>query len=215
VENNTQKDEGRIKVVDKKNKVTIPPDYKQFDLTGKYVIPGLINAHAHLIGDDRPRDISTPEKQRKLVHFVGTSIGKKLALKMIRKNVTNALNSGVTTIRAVGDPHGYDLLIRNEVQQGKLAGPCIFAAGKLICPSGGHGTAMGRVADSPWEFRREVRNAVHNGADFIKIMSTGGVSDSTKIGQAGRPEMTLDEITAACDEAHRAGLKLPAMSRVL
>lgn len=204
--NNEKK--GVIEDVGNNKAIKIPPDYRKIDLQGKYVIPGLINAHAHLIGDGRPRDISTPKKQKRLIRFLGTALGKRIALKMMRRNVANALNSGVTTIRAVGDPHGYDLTIRKEVQEGKLSGPRIFAAGKLICPSGGHGTAMGRIADSPWEFRREVRNAIYSGADFIKIMSTGGVSDSTRIGQAGRPEMTLDEISAACDEAHRAGLKV-------
>ena len=199
---------GKIEGLGKRSEIEIPDDYRMIDLNGKYVIPGLINAHAHLIGDGQPRDLSTPEKQKKLIRFLGTAIGKRFALKKMRQNVTNALNSGVTTIRAVGDPHGYDLLIRKEVQEGKLSGPRIFAAGRVVCPSGGHGIAMGRIADSPWEFRREVRNAVYNGADFIKIMSTGGVSDSTRIGQAGRMEMTLEEISAACDEAHRAGLKV-------
>lgn len=90
-----------------------------------------------------------------------------------------------------------------------MIGPRILAAGKIITSSGGHGADfLAYVADSPWEARKAVRKAIQDGADFIKIASTGGVSDSERIGEAGRPEMTLEEITAACDEAHRAGLKV-------
>ena len=199
---------GRITAIGRMADITIPDGYQSVDLKGRFVIPGLINAHAHLIGDGKPRNISSPKAQKRLVGFLGTWAGKKLALKKIRHNVTNALNAGVTTIRAVGDPHAYDLVIRGEVQEGKLMGPRIHAAGKLISSSGGHGAVMGHVADSPWEARKAVRKAIYDGADFIKITSTGGVSDSTREGEAGRPAMTLEEISAVCDEAHRFGLKV-------
>ncbi|MBW1896863.1 MAG: amidohydrolase family protein, partial [Deltaproteobacteria bacterium] len=126
---------GRIEAVDKRGKVRIPPDYREIDLEGKVVMPGLINAHAHLIGNGKPRNIRTPEARKRLAWFLGTKVGKRIALKWIRGNVSNALNSGVTTIRAVGDPHAYSIPIRREVDDGKMMVPRILAAGKMITSS--------------------------------------------------------------------------------
>ncbi len=200
---------GRIEAVAGKEDVEIPPGYRVIDLEGKYVMPGLINAHAHLIGSGKPRNTRTPAARRRLAEFLGTRVGRAIALKWIRQNARNALHAGVTTVRTVGDPHAYSIPIRREVEDGRMIGPRILAAGKIIASSGGHGADfLAYVADSPWEARKAVRKAIQDGADFIKIASTGGVSDSERIGEAGRPEMTLEEISAACDEAHRAGLKV-------
>lgn len=96
---------GRIEAVARKEEVEIPPGYRAIDLQGKYVMPGLINAHAHLIGSGKPRNTRTPKARKRLAWFLGTKVGKAIALKWIRQNAFNALNSGVTTVRTVGDPH--------------------------------------------------------------------------------------------------------------
>ncbi|MHA1230159.1 MAG: amidohydrolase family protein, partial [Candidatus Helarchaeota archaeon] len=203
---------GYIEKVGKKSEIEISEKYKIIDLKDKFVIPGLINAHAHLTGDGKPRKITTKSEKeiKRLLWIARRWIGKKLIKMMMKRNLKNALNSGVTAIRALGDPYYYDLEIRDEIEKGKFLGPRLLVAGKALCITGGHGWYMAHVVDSPWEARKAVRENVRKGVDVIKLISTGGVMDSKRLGEAGRPQMTIEEISAACDEAHRAGLLVAA-----
>ncbi|MBN1883773.1 MAG: amidohydrolase family protein [Deltaproteobacteria bacterium] len=202
---------GVITAVDRRDQVKIPPRARVIDCSGTYIIPGLINAHVHTIGDGKPRSFSTSRQRRRLARFLRSFPGKIAATAMMKRNVRTALASGVTTIRAVGDPCLYDITVRTRIDAGKDRGPRILTAGPILCASGGHGgEVFGRVADSPWEFRKAVRLAIADDVDFIKITSTGGVTDAKRPGEAGRPHMTPEEIAAVCDEAHRAGLLVAA-----
>ncbi|MHA1269268.1 MAG: metal-dependent hydrolase family protein [Candidatus Helarchaeota archaeon] len=176
------------------------------------MIPGLINAHAHLTGDGKPRKISKKSDRslKRLLWIARRRLGKQIIKSMMRKNIKNALNAGVTTIRSLGDPYYYDLEVRDAIEKNKFIGPRLLVAGKGLCITGGHGWLMSHVVDSPWEARKAIRENISKGVDVIKLISTGGVMDSKKIGEAGRPQMTVDEIEAACNEAHRAGLKVAA-----
>lgn len=198
---------GKIKSLGNKNEVSIPKDCKIVDLKGKYVLPGLINAHVHLFGDGKP---NSPEEVKRTpdenLKYMKSSVGKYLIKETMKKNAMAALHAGVTTFRSVGDPFYYDLEVRDEIKNGTEVGPTMLCAGPMICITGGHGYKfVSEAIDSPWEGRKEVRNHIYNGTDLIKIANTGGVTDSKKIGEAGRAEMTYDEIAAICDEAHRAG----------
>jgi imidazolonepropionase-like amidohydrolase len=65
---------------------------------------------------------------------------------------------------------------------------------------------MAHIADSKVEIRKAIRKNLREKVDFIKILSTGGVMDARAIGEAGRPQMTVEEIKTACFEAHRGNL---------
>jgi len=203
---------GIIENVSTINNTEIPDNYEIIDLNNKFVIPGLINAHAHLTGDGKPRKLSSKSEKtiKRLLWIARRWIGKKLIQYMMRKNAKNALNAGITTIRALGDPYFYDLEVRDKINKNKFVGPRLLVAGKGLTITGGHGWVMSHIVDSPWEARKAVRENVKNGVDVIKLIATGGVMDSRKIGEAGRPQLTVEEITAACDEAHRAGLRVAA-----
>ena len=202
---------GVISAVDRGDQVKIPAGARVIDCSGTFIIPGLINAHVHTVGDGKPRPFSTSKQRQRLTRFLRSFPGKIAATAMMQRNVNTALHCGVTTLRAVGDPFLYDVAVRNRIDEGKRPGPRILTAGKILCASGGHGgEVFGRVADSPWEFRKAVRLAVADDVDFIKITSTGGVTDAKRPGEAGRPHMTPEEIAAVCDEAHRAGLLVAA-----
>ncbi len=201
---------GRIAAIGPSDEIEIPDSCQTLDLTGKFIIPGLINAHVHLMGDGRPKMPTVGKKAERLVGFAKTGLGKRIFLKRMRDNLDRALNSGTTTVRSVGDPFFYDLISRDRIGQVGLAGPRLLVAGKGICASGGHGHLIFLVADSPWEGRKAVRENVREGVDLIKILNTGGVSDSRHVGEAGQVKMTLEEIRAICDEAHRAGLLVAA-----
>src|SRR2546428_10392276 len=92
------------------------------------------------------------------------------------------------------------------IDRGVVEGPRLVAAGRGITSTGGHGFEVGRIADGPDEVRKAVREQVHAGAKVVKIFSTGGI-----LGEGAPPDvsqLTLDETTAAVEEAHKAGLRI-------
>ena len=202
--------EGEIKDIGKSDRISIPNEYKIIDLNGKYIIPGLINVHCHLTGSGKPMTaMQGSERKMKFIQwFLNTRLGKKYVKKNMRTNIQAALNSGVTTIRSAGDPCNYDIAVKKEIEDGDITGPRLVCAGKSICVTGGHGELVSHIIDGPWEGRKAVRDCLRHGSDVIKILSTGGVTDSKKLGEAGRPQITTEEIAAICDEAHRAGVKV-------
>jgi len=204
--------DGKIEQIGKVSEVKVPEGYNNLDICGKYVMPGLINAHAHLFGSGKPmKAIGGGKSQEKVVSMLRTKIGRKILDSMVKEHALTAINSGVTTIRAVGDLFYSDVKLRNMIDSGKVNGPRLLAAGLAISVTGGHGAgSFSHVADSPWEARKVVRKNVYEQTDLIKICVTGGVTDSRVIGQAGRLAMTLEEISAVCEEAHKVGLLVAA-----
>ena len=199
--------DGIIADIGKSNELKASPDYKIIDVGDRYVMPGIINAHVHLLASGKPMKASAGGKdQDRLIKLTKTPLGHMLVNSMVKKHAVAALNSGVTTMRCVGDILYSDVKLRDLIENGKVEGARLLVSGPLICPTGGHGQALGVIADSPWEVRKLARKNIFEQVDLIKICSTGGVTDAKKLGDAGRLEMTLEEITAACEEAHKAGM---------
>ncbi|MHA1379390.1 MAG: amidohydrolase family protein [Candidatus Helarchaeota archaeon] len=214
IKNNVEHGEvrGLIIGVGKYDEVAIPSDYKKIDLKGLYVLPGLINAHCHLIGSGKPSRIMNISDQtaKKVVKLLDLAPVKWLLRIIMKKNIFNALNAGITTLRSMGDPAFQDVKLKELIEKEKILGPRLLVAGKMLCITGGHGGFWGNIADSVTEVRKAIRDNLRNGVDFIKIISTGGVMDARKIGEAGRPQMTVEEIETACFEAHRGNLLVAA-----
>jgi imidazolonepropionase-like amidohydrolase len=199
---------GRIVAVGYNDEVAVPADYEKVDLGGQYVLPGFINAHCHLLGSGKPmklfRLVSENERLAgKVVGLLTTPLGRRLVMRMMMGNVRNALYAGVTTLRAMGDLVYLDVKLRKKIEQGQVIGPRLLVAGQGICPTGGHGSYIGVTADSTAEIKRAVRANLREEVDWIKILSTGGVMDARRVGEAGQPQMTIDEIETACLHAHR------------
>ena len=201
-------EQGIISAIGKVEDVKIPAGCPVVDLTGKYVMPGLINAHVHLFMPGGPRKEMIGKKTERLLKLVNTPIGKLYVRKMYRDDAKTAVNAGITTVRDVGSINYEDLRLAEEINSGKRPGPRVICSGTLITPTGGHGcTIPGTlVVDGPWEFRKAVRENYHHQVDWIKICNTGGVSDAKFVGEAGMPHMTVEEIEAVCDEAHKRNL---------
>lgn len=164
------------------------------DLTGKTIMPGLINAHVHILmepaGD--PFSIMVNDSD-------ATTTLRGVA------NLKKHLLAGTTFFRDVGGSNFIDLDLRDAVNAGMIDGPQFLASGKCITMTGGHGWMIGREADGPVETKKAAREQLRAGADLIKIMATGGVM--TKGVEPGSPQLAMEEMKSAVEEAHNAGKK--------
>lgn len=191
----------------------VPAGYRQVDVAGKVVTPGIINAHVHLFSQGKPLPalFTSAKAEQAIATFTRTPAGRAYVGGMVRRSAATLLRSGVTTARSLGDV-GYEVAeLAARIESGKGFGPRMLASGPLLAVSGGHGAPqIALVSDSPWEARRSVRLNLRGGATAIKIAATGGITDAKYIGEAGRPQMTEAEMAAICDEAHTAGLVVAA-----
>jgi len=161
---------------------------------GSFVLPGMINCHAHLTLDGEV-NFSAEVRQ-----------GDALATLKAFRNARAALRAGVTTVRDLGANGAMVIEVARAIEGGIVEGPRIVAAGRGVTTTGGHGAEVGRVADGPDEVRKAVREQIAAGAKVVKIFSTGGI-----LGEGAPPEAsqyTSDETRAAVDEAHNAGLRI-------
>lgn len=182
------------------------------DARQAYVIPGLINAHAHLFASGAP---STKKYPIPLINsayrLLNTSLGLAILRKIMKKHALIELQSGVTTIRSVGEFFYQDVRLRDRFTEEANSWPDLLTSGFFLSTTGGHGAPyLALETDSPWEGRKNVRKNVRQGVDWIKICVTGGVTDARRIGEAGALQLTEPEIAAICDEAHKNKMMVAA-----
>jgi imidazolonepropionase-like amidohydrolase len=140
-----------------------PQDGEQVALGDVTLMPGLIDMHVHLTFSASERvveDYLTDSHELRLMRGV--------------ENARRALMAGVTTVRECGGQNTHVFALREAGQLGIIPAPRIIAAGGAITTTGGHCWFFGLEADSEEELRRAVRAQVKAGADYIKIMATGG-----------------------------------------
>lgn len=191
----------RIVAVGPSSTTPVPAGAEVIPARGKWILPGLMNLHVHL-------GIALPG--RDAANAAGES-DAALALRMA-SNARQAVRAGITTVRLVGDRAHADLALKRAIDRGDAEGPRIFSAGQVIIPTGGHGSPEeGAIeADGPAEFRKAARGEIKAGAEWIKIAISGGIADER--GAIAAAHMTLDEIEAVTDVAHRLGAKVAAHS---
>ena len=183
---------------------------KVIDLNGKYLLPGLINAHVHLPGSGKPKK-GESQNADSVKRLMKNPITKYIVKKMCQGYARTELMSGTTTIRTVGGLDNIDSSIRDDINSGKYLGPRMLVSDMAVSVTGGHmAEVLAYVADSPLECRECVKKIAKGKPDLIKLMITGGVLDAKVKGEPGILKMPLDYVTAACDEAHKLGLKVAA-----
>lgn len=166
-----------------------PKDARIVDVTGKTVMPGLIDLHTHL---------TYPESQD-MAKAISLSDSTLRAVEKLRYYI----ESGITSVRDVGSAGDVTFRLKEWVAQNRVAGPRVFPAGLFITGEGGHSTEntpdaliriqdATRIASGPDDWRQAVREQFHHGADVIKLGS----------------HFTAEEIKAAVEEAHALGLKV-------
>jgi imidazolonepropionase-like amidohydrolase len=159
---------------------------------GGYALPGLINCHVHL-GNDAAVDLFQQVANDSVpMATVRAVLGAALTLK-----------AGVTTVRDCGAANGVVIELRKAVDAGLIPGPRIKAAGRVITMTGGHGYFIGREADGPDDVRKATRTEIKGGADFVKVMATGGVL--TPGVDPNQTALQFDELQVVAQESHNAG----------
>ncbi len=191
----------------RKNNGHVPDGTEVIDMKGYTVLPGMIDAHMHLGGNGEPN--------RELAML------KELLPTTTLKAYVNAkadLMAGFTTIRSMGDRGFLDISLKKAIESGLVEGPRMKVSGQAISMTGGHGdkwlapevsaNGYGVIADGPDEVRKAARYQLKMGADFVKLMATGGVMSEGD--EPGSPQLTEAEMRAATEEAHKVGKKTAA-----
>jgi imidazolonepropionase-like amidohydrolase len=165
---------------------------------GTAVLPGLIDTHSHLCGNNEPDALD---------RLPGLSPDQLDAA--IEAALTAQLAAGVTTVRDLGDKQ-WAVVDRHRERPD---GPTVVASGPPITSAGGHCAIMGGAASGIGELRRAVRERADRGADLVKIMTTGGMMTATTDIRAC--QFSITELRAVVDEAHRLGLPVTAHAHAL
>ncbi len=177
------------------------------DLEGRTLMPGLIDAHAHLSSDvfRSPGFGPAPELHGELPRR------RELGYFILAKTARVLLAAGITSVRDVGAYDDEALALRDAVRLGIVPGPRILSCGRIIsatAPGGAIFTTMYREADGPDEMRKAVREQLRRGADYVKLMATG--ARSVLVEDPEPAQMTGAELAAIVDEAHRLGVRVAA-----
>ncbi|UQS83362.1 metal-dependent hydrolase family protein [Bombilactobacillus thymidiniphilus] len=181
----------------------IPTADQKIDLHGQYVMPGLINAHTHIMMDCNDSKTAYLTETEATVNALN--------------NLQDLLKSGVTYIRDCGAVFDVDVKLMKLRQMGKIAGPHIVASGRPMTILGGHGDfpegddgkqVWGHIVNSGADMRQAVREEFKHGAQNIKVMATGGVMSATD--EVDDTELSLTELKVAVEEAHSKHMTVAA-----
>jgi imidazolonepropionase-like amidohydrolase len=176
----------RIKAVAREGSIAIPAGARVIDTNGYTVMPGMMDMHVHLMivghGNYEHWDATYPAKFRDVIMPISA---KQL------------LMAGVTTARDLGAPLEDIVAVKNRINRGEIPGPRLFVSGPFLQKSNTPLTAKFRwVVNGPEDARKKVQTIVAGGADVIKLID--------------QDQMTIEEVKAIVDEAHKHGKHVAA-----
>jgi len=190
----------------KREKATI------ISLEGYTLMPGLIDCHVHFWG------------ARTLDYLHRALVPDELNMIRAVKDVESLIEAGFTTVREAGG--NKSIFLRKAIEEGTIKGPRILTAHKAICITGGHYDlhflpldqvrmmkGNFRLADGVDDCRKAVREQLREGADFIKICTTGGIMSMR--GHPKEVQFSSDELRAIVEESHDHGKRVAAHAQGL
>ena len=195
--------DGRIAAVGQQGDPA-PAEARRLDLGDRTLLPGLIDMHVHLTSDPTFSGYRGLEYTDSFWMTVGVA------------NAHRTLDAGFTTVRNVGSEDYDDVGLEQGIEHGYIVGPRIVPATYALGSTGGHCDATEfppsittpdtSIGNSPDEYRALVRKMHKYGARVIKVCMTGGVLSKTD--SVGAQQVSLEEIRAVVEEAHRLGLRV-------
>src|SRR5437762_1919885 len=201
----------KIEAVGPANEVKAPADAKVIDLPGMTLLPGLIDAHSHILLHPYSETVWNDQVAR-----------EALSLRVARatNHLRNTLMAGFTTLRDLGtEGAGYaDVGLKQAVNQGIIPGPRLFVATRAIVATGSYGPKGfapewnvpqgAEEASGADELTRVVRDQIGRGADWVKLYA----DYRWGAGGGAHPTFTLEEMKLAVEVAHSAGIPVSAHS---
>ncbi len=190
-------DNGRVEAVTTRDQLGANPDGEVIELAGGTIMPGFIEVHAHMhcsAEADAYEHIMTETHDELLMRSVDA--------------VRTTLASGVTTMRDLGSRNEVAFPVKQAILDGKIPGPRLLVTGTPITTTAGHCNSFGTEADTVEQVVTAVRRQIKLGADYIKMMSTGGAfTPRSNVRAAQYPVSTL---RAAVEDAERMGVRVAA-----
>jgi imidazolonepropionase-like amidohydrolase len=201
-------EDGRITSIADARTVRWTDKVRHINLSGRTILPGLIDMHVHL---DSPADIGG---------YRGLEFTDSFFAAAAVGNARAMLDAGFTTVRNVGSANRNDIGLQQAIDSGYAVGPRIVPAGYALGATGGHCDSTflppslekpkkeEGVGDGAEELRYQVRRQRKYGAQVIKVCATGGVFSRNT--EPGQQQLSEAELRAIADEAHQWGLRVAA-----
>ncbi|MGB9867603.1 MAG: amidohydrolase family protein [Bacillota bacterium] len=193
-------DDDKIEQVAPDGAVQIPCDATVIDAGSGTILPGLIDAHLHLMG------VRSMNPLMWVVEPLPVRVARAV------RDCADLLNAGFTSVRDAG---GLGVYLKRVIGEGEIPGPRIVSPNKVLSQTGGHGDVhflpmdfvqqhgFSRICDGVDECRKAAREQFREGADYIKICTTGGVMSEKD--KPGSSQFTVEEVAAIVEEARRVG----------
>jgi imidazolonepropionase-like amidohydrolase len=167
------------------------PGAATLDLEGRTMLPGLIDAHVHL------SSLGLPDVSSNLQEYGLAFVARKM------------LEGGFTTVRDLGSYGNSLFRLREAIDLGLCQGPRLVLCGQIVAATSPGARAFPGMyceADGPDGMRRAVREQIRQGADFVKVMSTGALTVADE--DVNPAQLTAEELAAVVDESHRTGFSV-------
>ena len=175
-------------------KEELAADARAISFAGAWAVPGLIDAHVHMVLDPERRTPPGPDEKPEYAAM------RARALTMVR--------AGITTARDLGGGHHLELALRDDIAAGRIPGPRLLCAGQPVTAQGGHCHFWGGEADGIEAMLTVADKQLNAGADLLKVMATGGVM--TGGSRPLTPQFTSTELEALASFAAERGVALAA-----
>ena len=198
-------EKGVIRDVGREGEIDHPRGAKVVGGDRMTIIPGLIDTHLHFFASR--------------IYNLGEWVAVPESLAVLRSvpQLRALLRSGFTTVRDMGSKGGASL--SRAVRDGLIEGPTLLSCARSLGQTGGDDDptnlplhiaqelSYSYFGDGPWELRKAVRKVLRDGADFVKVYAATG-STVEDYPSPLRPQLTVEELKAIVDEAHRAGVRV-------